>query len=69
MAYDFIVLKETNFTNAPDDGVYINGLFLDGARFNRDNMTLDESLPKILYDQVPHASRFISTKSLVMICD
>ncbi|XP_044576956.1 dynein axonemal heavy chain 7 [Cotesia glomerata] len=53
LAYDFKVLKETNFTNAPDDGVYINGLFLDGARFDKDKMILDESLPKILYDQVP----------------
>ncbi|XP_043277906.1 dynein axonemal heavy chain 7-like [Venturia canescens] len=54
LVYDFIVLKETSFTSPPTDGVYIYGLYLDGARFNKESMTLDESLPKVLYDQMPH---------------
>ncbi|KAL0099438.1 hypothetical protein PUN28_020161 [Cardiocondyla obscurior] len=54
LVYDFVPLKETVFEKPPVDGVYIHGLFLDGARFNMTTMKLDESLPKILYDTVPY---------------
>ncbi|XP_044001453.1 dynein axonemal heavy chain 7-like [Aphidius gifuensis] len=55
LVYDFVVLESTaSSMKAPDDGVYVYGIYLDGARFNRDEMIIDESLPKILYDQVPH---------------
>lgn len=54
--YDFRVLKEMKSNAPPPDGVYVYGLFLDGARFNIDKMMLDESLPKVLYDEVPHVS-------------
>lgn len=56
LVYDFIPMKETGFASPPDDGVYVYGLFLDGARFNRSTMLLDESLPKVLYDEVPFVS-------------
>ncbi|RLU26559.1 hypothetical protein DMN91_000355 [Ooceraea biroi] len=54
LTFDFVILKETAFESAPEDGVYIYGLFLDGVRFDMKEMTVEESFPKILYDNVPH---------------
>eukprot|EP01105_Mastigella_eilhardi_P018534 TRINITY_DN42_c0_g2_i2.p1 TRINITY_DN42_c0_g2~~TRINITY_DN42_c0_g2_i2.p1 ORF type:complete len:4316 (+),score=1161.39 TRINITY_DN42_c0_g2_i2:1869-12950(+) len=55
VAFDYEVLKETEdqIKSRPDDGCYIKGLFLEGARFNRETHVVDESLPKKLYDSLP----------------
>ncbi|XP_011702284.1 PREDICTED: dynein heavy chain 7, axonemal-like isoform X3 [Wasmannia auropunctata] len=53
LTFDFEILKETVFTNMPEDGVYVYGLFLDGARFDIKKMCVEESFPKVLYDNVP----------------
>ena len=53
LGYEFEVLPEKDYTEAPEDGIYVYGLFLDGGRWDRDNMTLTESLPKILKDKMP----------------
>lgn len=53
LIYDFIILKETVFNQPPENGIYIYGLFLDGARFDKNEMDLKESLPKVLYDYMP----------------
>lgn len=38
---------------APEDGVYINGLFMDGASYNREVPCIDEQEPAVLYDPFP----------------
>lgn len=37
----------------PDEGVFIYGLFLEGARWNMEDYYVDESFPKVLYDTFP----------------
>lgn len=45
------VLEET-----PPEGVYVRGLFMEGARWNIEESYIDESYPKILYDEFPPVS-------------
>lgn len=49
-------MKEATLTSPPEDGVYVYGLFLDGARFDKDQMIINESLPKVLYEPMPYVS-------------
>ncbi|XP_076653327.1 dynein heavy chain 3, axonemal [Halictus rubicundus] len=52
--FEFEVTKfENDVKSTPPYGVYIKGLFLEGARWNREIGALDESKPKIMFDVLP----------------
>ncbi|XP_038127258.1 dynein heavy chain 12, axonemal [Cyprinodon tularosa] len=53
LGFDFEVLPIDTSETAPVDGVYINGLFLDGARWDRGSGFLAEQYPKVLFDSMP----------------
>ncbi|XP_048576009.1 dynein axonemal heavy chain 3 isoform X2 [Nematostella vectensis] len=54
VGFEFNVMKEErDMDHKPEDGVYVNGLFLEGARWDRETMLVAESLPKILFDTLP----------------
>ena len=50
-AFDFRVLTPTETEEAqktqPDDGAFIYGLFMEGARWNVENHWIDEALPRV----------------------
>jgi dynein heavy chain len=38
----------------PADGCYVYGLFIDGARWDEEKRCLNESLPNILFYNMPY---------------
>ncbi|XP_051969464.1 dynein axonemal heavy chain 3 [Xyrauchen texanus] len=54
IGFEFEVCKqETHMDEKPEDGAYIRGFFLEGARWDREHMVISESTPKVLFDQLP----------------
>ncbi|NXV01718.1 DYH12 protein, partial [Cettia cetti] len=53
LGYEFEVIPQDTVDTAPEDGVYIHGLFLDGARWDRTKGMLTEQYPKVLFDAMP----------------
>lgn len=56
-------MKE-DVTTAPSEGVYIYGLYVEGAGWDRKNMRLTESQAKVLYQAMPviHVSAINSSE-------
>jgi dynein heavy chain len=44
---------EDGITLAPNDGVYVYGLFMDGARWDRDSRVIDDQYPGEMYSSMP----------------
>lgn len=44
---------EEDVTTEPEDGVYIHGLFVECARWNKISKSLDEAVPKVLNEKMP----------------
>ena len=53
LGFDFEVFAAETATARPEDGAYVVGLYLDGARWDRDAGLLAEQRAKILYDSMP----------------
>jgi dynein heavy chain len=54
LGFEYEFKKETeDMPSIPDDGAYVKGLFLEGAKWDSNKMVLGESLPKILFDTLP----------------
>jgi dynein heavy chain len=55
ISFDFQVMREsaTVLHKTPEDGCYIRGLFVEGARWDMANFCLAESQPKELYTSMP----------------
>ncbi|KAI9224417.1 dynein heavy chain and region D6 of dynein motor-domain-containing protein [Blastocladiella britannica] len=53
LAMRFTVLPVDTIAAPPQDGVYIHGMYLEGARWDRERGVLTESKPKILFDAIP----------------
>ncbi|XP_026189143.1 dynein heavy chain 12, axonemal isoform X3 [Mastacembelus armatus] len=53
LGFDFEVLPFDESKTSPEDGVYVIGLFLDGARWDKGSGVLAEQYLKVLFDVMP----------------
>lgn len=59
--YEIISTPQTEISEAPEDGCYVYGLFMEGARFDLALNSITDSRPKELYTQLP-VLHFVPTK-------
>ncbi|XP_006814570.1 dynein axonemal heavy chain 7-like [Saccoglossus kowalevskii] len=53
LGFDYDFLDEKKHKEPPEDGAYINGLFIDSARWDKRTRQIAEAHPKILQDAMP----------------
>jgi len=54
LAFEYQVMKDEIPTKPPADrGAYVNGMYLDGAKWDRKSKLIGEQEPKVLYDAMP----------------
>lgn len=53
VVFDFDMLPEDRYAQAPANGVLTYGLFLEGARWSKSERGLAESQPKVLFSPAP----------------
>eukprot|EP01064_Diplonema_japonicum_P003207 TRINITY_DN1209_c2_g1_i1.p1 TRINITY_DN1209_c2_g1~~TRINITY_DN1209_c2_g1_i1.p1 ORF type:complete len:4214 (+),score=1112.95 TRINITY_DN1209_c2_g1_i1:49-12642(+) len=53
VSFNTLVLAEDNPDKRPEHGTYVNGLFMEGARWDKSQSSVIESRPKELYTTMP----------------
>lgn len=53
LVFDFEVLRVDYDKKSPEYGVNVHGLFMDGARWDRQTYSIGEQFPKVLNDNMP----------------
>ena len=52
-AYEVLRVAPADITEGPDDGVYVYGLYLEGARWDVEKWRMTDSTPGKMYDLLP----------------
>jgi hypothetical protein len=50
MSFEFTIMSQESFARPPDDGVYVQGFYLKGARWNQIEEHLSDQMPRQLVD-------------------
>ncbi|KAJ1549535.1 Dynein heavy chain 7, axonemal [Cladochytrium tenue] len=53
LTFEYVVQTTRTAGVRPEEGQYVNGLFLEGARWDIGQNSIAESVPRVLYDAVP----------------
>ena len=56
LSFTFRYMEEEgceDITDKPEDGVFVYGLFMDGARYDREKGEIADQFPTIMYDKMP----------------
>eukprot|EP00668_Euglena_longa_P046499 GGOE01062184.1.p1 GENE.GGOE01062184.1~~GGOE01062184.1.p1 ORF type:complete len:1100 (-),score=391.90 GGOE01062184.1:241-3348(-) len=53
LKWEFTVMHDPTYTQPPEDGCYVDGLFLEGAGWDHEQKFLCESEPKVLFVSFP----------------